>query len=122
VTGTAIVADDDEDVRMLIETAVRRAGYTIVASHGDGSSALADVLALDPDLLVLDHAMPGMTGGDVVRALREQRGDRRPYAVLMSASVDLLESTALRGGADAHMAKPFSVQELATLLAERPHG
>ncbi len=122
MSGTAIVADDDDDVRMLIEVAVRRAGYTILASHSEGSGALADALALDPDLLVLDHAMPGMTGGDVVRALRTQRSDRRPYAVLMSASVDLLESTALLGGADAHMPKPFSVQGLAAMLADRPRA
>ena len=120
MSGTAIVADDDDDVRMLIEVAVRRAGYELVASHAEGDGALADALALDPDLLVLDHAMPGMTGGDVVRALREQRDDGRPYAVLMSASVDLLEATATQGGADAHMTKPFSVQELAAMLADRP--
>lgn len=119
MSGTAIVADDDDDVRMLIEVAVRRAGYTIVASHAEGGGVLADALALDPDLLVLDHAMPGMTGGDVVRAIRAQRTDRRPFAVLMSASVDLLEATAAQADADAHVTKPFSVQELAALLADR---
>ncbi|GAA2173568.1 hypothetical protein GCM10009846_16090 [Agrococcus versicolor] len=117
--GRAVVADDDPDVRLLIEVAVRRAGCSIVASHADGSSALADALALDPDVLVLDDAMPGMTGAEVVRAVRAARDDDRPFAVLISAGVDALAGRAQEASADAWVAKPFSVRELADVVAER---
>lgn len=117
MSGTAIVADDDDDIRTLIEVAVQRAGYTLVASHADGEEALVAVLALDPDLLVVDHAMPGLTGAEVVRAVRASRDDRRPATVLVSASVDLLAARAADVAADAYVVKPFSVQDLADTVA-----
>lgn len=115
----AIVADDDPDVLMLIEIAVRRAGFVVAASHADGRGALRDALALDPDLLVLDHAMPGMTGGEVIGEVRRVRDDGRPFTVLVSAGVDALADTSVAAGADAYVSKPFSVRELAALLSGR---
>lgn len=81
-----IVADDHPFLRAGLEAVLRTAEMSVVASVGDGDAALAAVAAHDPDVVVLDVAMPGRDGIATLQALRE-RGDPRP-AVLLTASID----------------------------------
>lgn len=81
-----LVADDHPFLRAGLEAVLRAAGMSVVASVGDGDAALAAVTAHDPDVVVLDVAMPNRDGVATLGALRE-RGDTRP-AVILTANID----------------------------------
>jgi len=112
-----VIADDDPDIRGLLEIAARRAELTIVSSHGEGGGALAATLDTDPDLLILDVSMPVMTGLEVVHELRASRHDGRPYVLLVSASVNPSALAAGKSaGADDYVMKPFTLSSLVERL------
>ena len=96
-----LIADDDPDIRMLVRLRLERSGYTVVAAN-DGVEALQLAAECHPDLAILDVSMPGLSGVEVTRALRE-RQDKFPVILLTAAA-----------GADAYVTKPFSPQELET--------
>jgi len=81
-----LVADDHPFLRAGLEAVLRTAGMAVVASVGDGDAALAAIAAHDPDVVVLDVAMPARDGVATLAALRE-RGDSRPV-VILTAHID----------------------------------
>ena len=101
-----LVADDDEDILMLVRIRLERAGLRVVAAH-DGEDALRLARELKPRLAVLDLSMPKLGGLEVLGALREDGADTR--VVLLTAKAQ--EADVERGyaaGADAYLSKPFS--------------
>src|ERR1700746_2748770 len=81
-----LVVDDDSAVRRSLSTALGRDGYEVLAAEG-GSAALAHLVAVSVDAIVLDVAMPEPNGLEVCRRLRA-RGDRTP--ILMLTARDLI--------------------------------
>ena len=67
---TALIAEDEPLLALNLRAELESAwpGIDIVATVGDGASALAQALALQPDLLFLDIRMPGMTGLETAQA------------------------------------------------------
>jgi len=105
-----LVADDDEDILMLVRIRLERAGLRVVAAH-DGEDALRLARELKPRLAVLDLSMPKLGGLEVLGALREDGADTR--VVLLTAKAQ--EADVERGyaaGADAYLTKPFSPAQL----------
>ena len=82
MTVTILVVDDEEDVRLSLNTMLRRMGWA-VCEAASGEEALEVVRGRNVDILVLDHKMPGMAGIDVAKILRTE-GFRRPI-ILYSA-------------------------------------
>jgi len=105
-----LVVEDEEALALGIRDALLHTGYEVDVAH-DGTSALEILGQHKFDLVVLDIMLPGMSGLDVLRKLREtQHGVR---VVVLTALAD--ESDVVRGfelGADDYMAKPFSPREL----------
>jgi DNA-binding NarL/FixJ family response regulator len=96
---TVLIADDEDDVRLLVKLRLELAGdIEVVAEAIDGDEALAAYEALDappvPHVVVLDNRMPGLTGLDVAALLRERVPSQR--IVLYTAFVD--EATIERAG------------------------
>lgn len=119
-----VIADDDEDMRMLVEIAVRRAGFSLVAAAADGTAAWDAILMHKPELVVLDVSMPGMSGLEVCRLVRNEPTLAHTPILLLSAGVSGASREAgIQAGADDFMAKPFSpkvlTQRLVALAAER---
>lgn len=81
-----VIADDHPFLRAGLEAVLRTADIDVVASVGDGDAALEAIASHDPDVVVLDLAMPGRDGIATLEAMRA-RGDKRP-AVLLTASID----------------------------------
>jgi len=79
-----LVADDDPDIRDLITFKLVQAGFTVQAVD-DGSAALAAIEADPPDLAVLDVMMPGLSGIDVLRKIRDAGRTRGVPVILLSA-------------------------------------
>jgi two-component system response regulator MprA len=108
------VVDDDEAVRRALTHALHRDGYD-VSIAGDGTAALATLLRLRHDVVVLDILMPEPGGLEVCHAIRA-RGDDIP--ILMLTARDLVSDrvAGLDAGADDYLAKPFALEELRARL------
>jgi DNA-binding response OmpR family regulator len=121
VTGDArlvLVADDDEDILVLVRTVLERAGYEVVAAR-NGVEATAAAEQRRPDLAVLDVSMPELDGLEVLRRLRADASTSDVPVLLLSARVqedDVAEGFAT--GANAYMQKPFSPRELSDRVSE----
>ena len=116
----ALVVDDDTDIRNLLSMTLTNAGYT-VSTAGDGPSALAQINIRLPDFVVLDVAMPGMSGIEVCSALRaNERTQLLPIVMLTARNHVMHESEGMMAGADLYLVKPFSpkalVQRIENLL------
>jgi len=105
-----LIADDDPDIRMLVRLRLERSGYAVIAAN-DGLDALALAGECNPDLAILDVSMPGLTGVEVTRALRERQATL-PVILLTAHVQDADVAEGAIAGADAYVTKPFSPQEL----------
>jgi CheY-like chemotaxis protein len=108
-----LVADDEEDIRLLVCLAVRKAGCTVVAAVADGAQALRSARAEQPDLVVLDVSMPEATGLEVCSQLRADPVTAGCRVLLLSAGASPDDiARGLAAGADAYLPKPFTVAGL----------
>lgn len=113
-----LVADDDEDIRDLVATKLELGGYEVRAVH-DGDTALASIRAWAPDLAVLDLAMPGMDGLDVLREVRRDPAVSETRIVILTARATTSDSElGLTAGADVYLFKPFSPADLLNRVEE----
>lgn len=116
--STVVIADDDADIRRLVAVAAERAGAVVLASVGDGASALTAVRQLQPQLAILDVSMPAMTGLEVCRCIRLEAGTSGVRVILVSAAVhEAAGRAAVDAGADWYLHKPFRVRALADQIA-----
>jgi DNA-binding response OmpR family regulator len=107
-----LIADDDPDIRMLVRLRLERSGYTVIAAN-DGLEALELAAGCDPDLAILDVSMPGLSGVEVTRALRERQA-AFPIILLTAHAREADVAAGEEAGASAYVTKPFSPQELET--------
>jgi DNA-binding response OmpR family regulator len=107
-----LIADDDRDIVRFVEVNLRLEGFRVATAH-DGDEALAKVLELRPDLVLLDVMMPNMDGYEVCRRLRaDSRGASVPVIMLTAKSLSADKVEGLRTGADDYIIKPFDPMEL----------
>jgi CheY-like chemotaxis protein len=115
-----LVADDDAALREGLHQVLALAGYSAVLA-ADGLVALERARADPPDLIILDHLMPGLDGLGVLRALQaDPRLRQVPVILLTGAAADLPAAP----GVAAIIEKPFRMRPLQdavrSLLAARP--
>lgn len=107
-----LVVEDDVDIQDLVISLLSRAGYDVLA-EGNGDAGLATALTQQPDLVILDWMMPGLSGVDVCRALRaDPRAKNIPVLLLTSRAQEADIDQAFTAGADDYMVKPFRGREL----------
>jgi len=116
-----LVVEDDRTVGQYVRRGLEEHGYhaDLVA---DGLEALRQVSGQHYDLVVLDLRLPGMTGLELLRTLRD-RGQTVPILVLTAQDAVDFKVQALRAGADDYVTKPFSFEELLArveALSRRP--
>jgi two-component system cell cycle response regulator CtrA len=109
---SALVADDDPDVHSLVKAALGR--YAISSDAvSNGAEAMERLCIRTYDLLILDLAMPGATGFDILRTLRS-KGRLQGTSVIVLSANDSDEALArcFGYGADDYVVKPFSANQL----------
>src|SRR3954468_14316713 len=112
--GRVLVVDDDETVRDVVRRYLEVAGFTVDMA-GDGAEGLAKFAAHEPDLVVLDVMMPGITGLEVCKRLRQT--SQVPIVMLTALGEEENRIAGLQLGADDYVTKPFSPKELALRVA-----
>lgn len=104
-----LIADDDPQILRALRVTLRAHGYQVVTA-ADGTGAIHAAAAEHPDLLMVDLGMPGMTGMDVITAVR---GWSSAPILVVSGRTDSADKVeALDAGADDFVTKPFAVDEL----------
>ena len=105
-----LVVDDEPNIRDLLQTGLRFAGYQ-VKTVGGGSGAISAVLEEEPDLIVLDVMLPDMNGFSVTKRLRSA-GYTAPILFLTAKDDTEDKITGLNVGGDDYVTKPFSLDEI----------
>ncbi|MFC4786443.1 response regulator transcription factor [Nocardioides sp. MAHUQ-72] len=106
---TALVVEDDADIRSLIEFTLSTQGFEVMAVDS-GLAGVEAVREHDPDLVTLDLGLPGIDGIEACRRIREISD---AYVVMITARDDEVERLiGLETGADDFLSKPFSPREL----------
>ncbi len=113
-----LVADDEPSTLALVSSHVRSKGYKVFeASDGDQAWQLAHEHL--PDLVILDVMMPGMSGWEVCRKIREAVSLAHTGVVMLTGiGENLNEMTSPLYGADAYLDKPFDFAELDSRVVE----
>lgn len=104
-----LLVDDHDVVRLGLRALLAgRVDYEVCGETGDGTSALAAVRELSPDMVVLDLSLPGMSGFDTAIEMRRIA----PQLKLILFSIHDVPTTARRCGADAFVSKAAGVRAL----------
>jgi CheY-like chemotaxis protein len=114
-----LIVDDDEDIRLVSELAVRRIGQWDVVSAATGEEALDRARSEQPDAILLDVMMPGIDGPTTLAMLREEPSTAKIPVVFLTAKVQRqeLESYVALGAAGVIL-KPFDVMTLADQIRQ----
>jgi two-component system cell cycle response regulator len=114
-----LIADDSIVSRHLLDATLRKWGYEVVVAC-DGAEAWNHLQGEDaPKLAILDWVMPGFTGPEVCRRVREHAQDKESYTyILLLTSKGLREDLieGMEAGADDYLTKPFDQHELKVRL------
>ena len=109
VTGTILVIDDDEALLGLVETTLRRTGFSVVTATS-GREGLALLGQVAPDLVILDVMMPGASGWSVCRDIRAVSCVPTMFVTALADVEHVVRG--LSDGADDFLTKPFQFAEL----------
>jgi len=113
---TIMVIEDEKEIRELIRYNLERAGFRVHVV-ADGEEGVRQAFASRPDAVVLDLMLPGRSGLEVLRELREEPTTRDlPVVVLTARSAEMDKLLGFEHGADDYLTKPFSPRELVARL------
>jgi two-component system KDP operon response regulator KdpE len=113
VTTSVLVVEDEPAMRRALALNLTARGYQVTVAE-NGTEALNQAAAADPDLIVLDLGLPDLDGMDIIRAVRSY--SRAPIVVLSGRAGSADKVDALEAGADDYVTKPFDVNELVARL------
>jgi DNA-binding response OmpR family regulator len=117
MSAKVMVVDDEPEVVRLLEVILSREGFAVIKA-GSGQECLMLLRQLDPDVIVLDCMMPGMSGLDVMRSLQSiYKAVTLPPVVLLTAKGGMdamLEG--LQAGAYKYLVKPTSREKLVEVV------
>lgn len=105
-----LIVEDDAAMSRLLQDNFRYEGFTVDCA-GDGSEAVKKAAAFQPDLVLLDLMLPGLSGFDVCRTLSAQPG-RPAIIIITSRRKNDDKVRGLELGADDYVTKPFALDEL----------
>jgi CheY-like chemotaxis protein len=112
MTATVLIIDDEIHIRRLIAQMLELAGYRVLQA-ANGSEALRLIEETKPDVITCDIFMPGMTGFEVLEAIKS-RPDTADTPVIMLTAIGQEKDTAraIALGADDYITKPFGTTNL----------
>jgi DNA-binding response OmpR family regulator len=106
---TILLVEDENELARVVARELEAAGYRTLCA-GDGNKAVELYTRQQPDLVILDWMLPGMSGLDVLRHIRQTSGV--PVLMLTARSDEMDRVIGLELGADDYLTKPFGVREL----------
>ena len=105
-----LLIEDESQLAKFIEMELNAEGYKTTVCQ-DGMTGIATARSANPDLIISDWMLPGMTGPEIIRRLR-QTGDKVPIMLLTAKDAVNDRVEGLDSGANDYLIKPFSIEEL----------
>ncbi len=117
-----LIADDDRDQVTTLAALLVDEGHEVRECYR-GSEVMHMVRNFDPDVALIDIGMPGMTGYDVAREIRQELGKTRPMLIAITGWKQSSDKILARlAGFDHHVPKPFDPKALLELITPFPDG
>ena len=115
--GRILLIEDEGNIREAIGFILSRAGWE-VQGHGNGATAIEAVTRTKPDMVILDIMLPGLSGFEILRALRDGAETAQLHVLMLTAKGQASDQeAAFEMGADAYLTKPFSNADLLATVA-----
>jgi CheY-like chemotaxis protein len=111
-TGRVLVVEDDNDVRAMLVECLQRLGYHVTEAQ-DGPTGLMQLQQNAPDLMIVDYAMPGMDGMDVIQKAHAINSD---LPVILATGYADVDASTITEKSFAVLRKPFQLGELARVV------
>jgi two-component system alkaline phosphatase synthesis response regulator PhoP len=106
------IIEDDEDIAEIIQDNLKREGYKVTAL-ADGGKAYDAIVHSNPDLIILDLNLPGISGIELCKYIRSNEATAdTPVIMLTARSEEIDKIIGFEVGADDYVTKPFSPREL----------
>lgn len=116
--ASILIVDDDPEIVVMLQTRLAARGYK-VSTASDGKAAIEMAKRERPTLVLLDVMMPGKSGWEVARALKQDPVTQSIKIVMVTAIGEQVnELTSPLYGADAHVDKPFEFERLERVIAD----
>jgi CheY-like chemotaxis protein len=115
----ALIVEDHPTMRAAMRLVLEPEGFEIVEA-ADGDAALAAIVRDHPEIVFLDLNIPGMTGEEVLRAVRAEPELRATRVVVVTAAGEDERRRSMELGADAFLTKPFGPSDLLRTTAPGP--
>lgn len=113
-----LIVDDDLEILNLTRSLLRRRGFDVIEAS-DGDEAMRQLLENRPDLVILDVMMPGQSGWEVCRSIRETESLKNTGVIMLTGvGARMNEMTSPLYGADAYLDKPFEFEALDELVTQ----
>ena len=111
-----LVAEDYEDVRVLYEECLARAGFDVL-SAANGADAIERARTSSPHAVLMDLQMPDVDGWEAIRRIRAMHLERRPYILAITAHIaEGSRVDAYEAGADDFVSKPISPEMICQII------
>ena len=115
--GRILLIEDEGNIREAIGFILSRAGWE-VQGHGNGATAIEAVTRTKPYIVILDIMLPGLSGFEILRALRDGAETAQlPVLMFTAKGQARYQEAAFEMGADAYLTKPFSNADLLATVA-----
>jgi CheY-like chemotaxis protein len=112
-----LIADDNQQIRMLVSATLRAGGYELMEAS-DGAQALDMAVAERPDLVLLDVMMPNLDGFEVLHFLRKRPECAGCKVVMLTTAASAADmQRGAREGADGYVVKPFMPSDLKAVVS-----
>ncbi len=112
-----LIIDDSPTLRKLLRFYLKKKGYTVDEAH-NGRVGLENISKETFDLIILDMAMPVMSGEQVLEKLKEKENFHTPILILSANREDESKATGISLGASYYMTKPFKPPEVVARIEE----
>lgn len=113
-----LIVEDDPKILLSLEFLIEQAGYTFEVAR-TGEEALRKIGEFGPDLIVLDVMLPGISGFEISRRVRQDpEGQKVKILMLTARAAEAERRKGLGLGADRYITKPFSTRDLMKEIAE----
>jgi two-component system, chemotaxis family, response regulator PixH len=114
--GTILIVEDSPSELELMSHYLQESGYNVIQATG-AKEALEKALLQQPDVIVTDVVMPGVSGFELCRALKKNPiTEKVPIVICSSKNLEIDRLWGMRQGADAYLTKPYTRDQLLRVI------